>query len=35
MWITMKVTAKGMRIINKKGVLAAIKDAEAQGHFRF
>jgi large subunit ribosomal protein L28 len=35
MWITMKVSAKGMRIINKKGVLNAIKDAAAQGHFQF
>ncbi len=35
MWITMKVSAKGMRIINKKGVLAAIKDAAAEGHFQF
>lgn len=35
MWITMKVSAKGMRIINKKGVLAAIRDAAAEGHFQF
>ncbi len=35
MWVTMKVSAKGMRIINKKGVLAAIKDAAAEGHFQF
>ena len=35
MWITMKFSAKGMRIINKKGVLAAIKDAAAEGHFQF
>ena len=35
MWITLKVSAKGMRIINKKGVLAAISDAAAQGHFKF
>ncbi len=35
MWIQLKVSAKGMRIINKKGVLAALKDAAAQGHLQF
>ena len=35
MWIQLKVSAKGMRIINKKGILAALNDAEAQGHFKF
>ena len=35
MWITLKVSAKGMRIINKKGIIAALADAEAQGHFKF
>jgi large subunit ribosomal protein L28 len=30
-WVTLKVSAKGMRIINKKGVLASIKDAKAKG----
>lgn len=31
-WITLKVSTKGMRIINKKGVLASIKDAKAKGY---
>ena len=31
-WISLKVSAKGMRIINKKGVLASIKDAQAKGY---
>ena len=31
-WISLKVPAKGMRIINKKGVLASIKDAKAKGY---
>ena len=35
MWITLKVSAKGMRIINKKGILAALNDAAAQGHLQF
>ncbi len=30
-WISLKVSAKGIRIINKKGVLASIKDAKASG----
>ncbi|MBR4197667.1 MAG: 50S ribosomal protein L28 [Bacteroidales bacterium] len=33
-WVTMKVSAKGMRIINKKGVYAAIMDAVKEGHFQ-
>lgn len=32
MWITMKVSAKGMRIINKKGITAAIMDAYKAGN---
>lgn len=35
MWITLKVSAKGMRIINKKGIIAALNDAAAQGHLMF
>ncbi len=35
MWITLKVSAKGMRIINKKGIMAALEDAAAQGHLQF
>lgn len=31
-WIKLKVSAKGMRIINKKGVLQSIKDARAKGY---
>jgi large subunit ribosomal protein L28 len=30
-WVTLKVSAKGIRIINKKGVLASINDAKAKG----
>ncbi len=32
LWVTLKVSAKGMRIINKKGVLAALNDAVEKGH---
>ncbi len=31
-WIKLRVSAKGMRIINKKGVLQSIKDARAKGY---
>lgn len=31
-WVSLKVSAKGMRIISKKGVLASIKDAKAKGY---
>lgn len=34
LWIRLKVSAHGMRIINKKGVLAALKDAVADGHIQ-
>ena len=34
LWIRLKVSAHGMRIINKKGVLAALKDAIADGHIQ-
>jgi large subunit ribosomal protein L28 len=30
-WITLKVSAAGMRTITKKGLTAAIKDAKAKG----
>ena len=35
MWITLKVSAKGMRIINKNRIIAALYDAAAQGHLMF
>jgi large subunit ribosomal protein L28 len=31
MWITLKITAKAIRTINKKGVYAYIKELEAKG----
>ena len=34
-WITLKVSAKGMRIINKKGITAAIMDAYKAGNIEF
>ena len=30
-WVTLKVSAKALKIINKKGVPAVLKDAKAQG----
>ncbi|MBR3286327.1 MAG: 50S ribosomal protein L28 [Bacteroidales bacterium] len=30
-WITLKVSAAGIRLINKKGLAQALKDAEAKG----
>ncbi|AYN67081.1 50S ribosomal protein L28 [Euzebyella marina] len=30
-WVTLKVSAKALKIINKKGVSAVLKDAKAQG----
>ena len=35
MWITLKVSAKGIRIINKKGFLATLNDAATQVHLHF
>ena len=32
MWITMKVSAKGMRIINKKGVYASLVESAQKGN---
>ncbi len=34
-WIDLKVSAAGLRIINKKGLEAALKDAEAKGFIKF
>jgi large subunit ribosomal protein L28 len=31
-WITLKVSAAGLRTINKNGVYTAIKDAAEKGH---
>ncbi|GMN11683.1 50S ribosomal protein L28 [Croceitalea sp. MTPC9] len=30
-WVTLNVSSKGIKIINKKGVSAALKDARAKG----
>jgi large subunit ribosomal protein L28 len=30
-WVTLKVSAKGMRTINKNGVLASINEAKSKG----
>ena len=32
-WITLKVSAAGIRTINKKGIADALKDAKEQGHY--
>ncbi len=34
-WINLKVSAAGLRIINRKGLEAALKDAEAKGFIKF
>lgn len=31
-WITLKVSAAGIRIINKKGIAAALKEAQEKGY---
>ncbi len=31
-WITIKVSAAGIRTINKKGIATALKDAKTQGY---
>ena len=31
-WITLRVTAKGMRIIEKNGLDAVLKDAQSKGY---
>ncbi len=33
-WVTLKVSAAGMRIINKKGVFASIKQAKEKGYMK-
>ena len=33
-WVTLKVSAKGIRIINKKGILASMKDARVKGYLK-
>lgn len=33
-WITLMVSANGIRIINKKGISAALKDATVKGHYK-
>jgi large subunit ribosomal protein L28 len=33
-WITLKVSAAGIRTINKKGIAAALKDATAKGFYK-
>ncbi|MBT8188080.1 MAG: 50S ribosomal protein L28 [Croceitalea sp.] len=30
-WVTLNVSSKGIKIINKKGIAAALKDARANG----
>jgi len=30
-WVTLKVSAKGLKIINKKGISAVLKEAKSQG----
>lgn len=30
-WVTLRVSAKGIRIINKKGLLSALEDAKKDG----
>jgi large subunit ribosomal protein L28 len=34
-WVVLKVSAAGMRVINKKGLLAALFDARDQGYINF
>lgn len=31
-WITLKVSSKALRTINKKGISAVLKEAQAEGH---
>ncbi len=33
-WITLKVSAKGIRIINKKGIKASLKEAKLKGYYK-
>jgi large subunit ribosomal protein L28 len=34
-WVTLKVSAAGIRTINKKGLMVALKDAKAKGFINF
>ena len=33
-WVTLKVSAKALKIINKKGIAAVLKEAKAQGKLK-
>lgn len=33
-WVTLKVSAKGIRIISKKGLTASLKEAKAKGFYK-
>lgn len=33
-WITLRVSANGLRTINKKGITAALKDAAEKGFYK-
>ncbi|NKI33489.1 50S ribosomal protein L28 [Croceivirga thetidis] len=33
-WVTLNVSSKGIKIINKKGISAALKDARAKGYVK-
>lgn len=33
-WITLRVSANGLRTINKKGISVALKDAAAKGFYK-
>ena len=33
-WITLKVSAAGLRTINKKGIASALKDAAKKGYYK-
>jgi len=33
-WVTLRVSANGIRTINKKGLKTAIKDAQAKGYLK-
>ncbi len=33
-WITLKVSANGIRTINKKGIKTALKDAAEKGYYK-
>jgi len=33
-WVTLRVSANGIRTINKKGLRAALKEAQAKGYIK-